>query len=181
MFICWSFSINKSLGTLSYAFSKSKKTTVAVDVAHIFLVNCSSLAYFNISSILWIVELPLVKPRCHLLNIWLCITLSKLCNIVVSNNFVMVGRILIGLVLFIWGVSLKLFRSYWNYKIFNKNGVFHTTSCEVVQTILMISESVLMLKTLSRKEHNIESTKREIKNSLLVGTNRENVRWTPYY
>ena len=76
--------------------------------------------------------------------------------------------------------DLKLFSSDWNYKIFNKNWVFHTNSCEVVQIILMISESLLMLKALSRKEHNIASTKREIRNFLLVGTSRENVRWKSY-
>ena len=58
---------------------------------------------------------------------------------------------------------IKLFSSNWNYKIFNKNGVFHTTSCEVVQTILVIFESILMLKALSRKEHNIASTKKRSK------------------
>ena len=76
---------------------------------------------------------------------------------------------------------VKLISSNWNYLIFNKNGVFHTTSCEVVQIILMISDSILMLIALSRKEHNIASIKREIKNSLLAGTSRENVCWTPYY
>ena len=76
---------------------------------------------------------------------------------------------------------VKLFSFNWKYWLINKNGVFHTTSCEVVQIIWMISESVLMLKALSRKEHNIASIKREIRNSLLVGISKENVRWMPYY
>ena len=76
---------------------------------------------------------------------------------------------------------VQLFQSNWNNKInMNKNGNLYT-SCAIVATNILynLGNSVNYHSML---EYRMEGMLKQVmaKHSLLVGTNRENVRWTPY-
>ena len=81
----------------------------------------------------------------------------------------------------IWNTLIQLFQSNWNNKInMNKNGNLYT-SCVIVATNILynLGNSVDYHYML---EYRMEGMLKHVmaKHSLLVGTSRENVRWTPY-